>query len=136
MARSAEGEGDPVGTQPTLRLVTRIETAVNRRTLTFGAYVPSRRSASRLNTAPRERLVGHGPPAIQSSSSIVCTTGSAAPRKLGHAADIARRDQVGLRRPQIVQLSRAQSFRDRRLQQIISAGRATAEMRLSAVPPP
>ena len=48
---------------------------------------------ARRRPAPR----GIGPPVAQSSSSTVCTTGTARRGELGDAADIAGRDEVGAR---------------------------------------
>ena len=77
-----------------------------------------------------EQQLAIGPPAIQSSSSIVCTTGNAAAGKLGDAADIAGGDQVGLGGAQVAQLALAQPRGDLRLQHVVGAGRTAADMRL------
>jgi hypothetical protein len=52
---------------------------------------------------------GRGPPVAQSSNSTVCTMGIVGPRSdLHHAADIAGRDDVGLRHLQRLDLARLQ----------------------------
>src|SRR3546814_10411935 len=49
---------------------------------------------------------------------------------LHHTADIARRDHLRRSRLEVPYLARLQLGRDRRLQQVVGARRATAEMRL------
>ena len=60
----------------------------------------------------------------------MCTTGNAMAGKLRDAADIASGDQVGISRAQVAELAVAQARRDLRLQHVVGAGRAAADMRL------
>ncbi len=96
----------------------------------FGASAGRLASNSRTQRAPpHASAAGFGPPAIQSSNCTVCTTGTLA-RELGDAADIARRDHVRPGAGDVAELALPQPRRDRRLQQVVGARRAAAEMRL------
>ena len=72
---------------------------------------------------------GTGPPVAQSISSTVWTTGMrGAGRDLRDAADIAGGDHVGLEPFDIGDLAVAQPLRQLRLQNVVGAGRAAAQM--------
>ena len=77
---------------------------------------------------------GTGPPVAQSSSSTVCTIGMAVPlRDLRHAADIAGGDHVRPDALDIGDLAGAQRAGDLRLQDVVGAGRAAADVALRHV---
>ena len=82
----------------------------------------------------RARLTSSGssPPAIQSSSSTVCTTGTGPPESWVMQPMLPAAIRSGRCAARFVELARAQAGGDVRLQQVVGAGRAAAEMRAPA----